>query len=64
MPTTRRLASQEAIELLADAYSSPESGYKRTANGIKASYDGAILLFGMLDELRAIRQALESQAKR
>ncbi len=59
MPAPRRLVSTEALELLADAYATPESGMKRTASGIKASYDGAMILFALLDEMRQVRLYLE-----
>ncbi len=60
MPTIQpRLVSPEYLEIIADAYASPESGYRRTTSEAKASYDIAVLFLGMLDELRAVRQRLD-----
>ncbi len=55
----RRLVSPDALELIADAYAVPESGYRRTASGIKASYDGALILLGLVDEIRELRALLQ-----
>ncbi len=62
MLTQRRLVSPEALEVIADAYAVPESGYRRTASGIKASYDGALILLGLVDEIRELRALLERVA--
>jgi len=59
MPTPGRLVTDGAIEILADAYASTESGFRRTQNGVKASYDGMLVLLGLLDEMRQIRRFLE-----
>lgn len=59
MPILGRLVTEGAIDVLADAYASTESGYRRTQNGIKASYDGMLVLLSLLDEMRQVRALLE-----
>ncbi len=59
MPIPGKLVSEGAIEVLADAYATTEGGYRRTQNGVKASYDGMLVLLALVDEMRRIRRLLE-----
>jgi len=55
-----RLIDPDVLEVLAGAYRDPDRGIHRASSSIKAAYDSSLLLLGVIQELRQLRQALEN----
>lgn len=56
------LVSQEQIDALAGTYTDFDKGFNRTKS--RAAVDGGLMLLALLDELRALREAIEAQTSK
>ena len=55
------IVSPEQISALANVYGDFDRAFNRTKS--RAAVDGGILLLAIIDELRALRAAIEAQGK-